>query len=120
MNRVEGRDKVTGRARYACEYPADDVAYAYPVQSRVARGRILAVDPAAALAEPGVLAVLSGQDPPELGQDVPPGLVERVVHTDAEAVGEVPAEVPADRHDGHAREPEAHASGAAAAQAGDE
>jgi hypothetical protein len=40
VNRVEGRDKVTGQARYAYEYPADGVARAYPVQSAVARGRI--------------------------------------------------------------------------------
>jgi hypothetical protein len=26
--RREGRDKVTGRARYAYEYPAEDIAYA--------------------------------------------------------------------------------------------
>jgi xanthine dehydrogenase YagR molybdenum-binding subunit len=67
MNRVEGRDKVTGRARYAYEYPAENLAYAYPVQSTIARGRIRSIDAGRALAMPGVIAVLSSDDPPELG-----------------------------------------------------
>jgi xanthine dehydrogenase YagR molybdenum-binding subunit len=67
VKRIEGREKVTGRARYAYEYPADDVAYAYPVQSTIARGRIDGIDASAALAIPGVIAVLSSEDPPRLG-----------------------------------------------------
>lgn len=74
MNRIEGRDKVTGHARYAYEYPAEDVAYAYPVQSTIARGRIRSLDAAEALAMPGVLAVLSGDDPPALSPDADPEL----------------------------------------------
>jgi xanthine dehydrogenase YagR molybdenum-binding subunit len=73
MNRVEGVGKVTGRARYAYEYQGlngawlDRPAYAFPVQAPVARGRVSAVDASAALDLPGVLAVLSCTDPPELG-----------------------------------------------------
>ena len=73
MNRVEAADKVTGRARYAYEYQGLDgpwpepPAYVYPVQSPVARGRVLAVHPDDALAVSGVLAVLSCMEPPELG-----------------------------------------------------
>ena len=74
MNRIEGRDKVTGRARYAYEYPADAVAYAYPVQSSVARGQIASLDAINALAVPGVLAVLSCAEPPVLGRDASPEL----------------------------------------------
>ncbi len=74
MNRIEGRDKVTGRARYAYEYPADAVAYAYPVQSSVARGQIASLDAINALAVPGVLAVLSCAEPPVLGRDARPEL----------------------------------------------
>ena len=34
MNRVEGIDKVTGRARYAYEYRTEAAtAYAYPIQA---------------------------------------------------------------------------------------
>jgi xanthine dehydrogenase YagR molybdenum-binding subunit len=74
LNRVEGREKVTGQARYAYEYPAGDVAYVHPVQSPIAKGRIRSVDPREALATPGVLAVLSTADPPRLGAPEDPGL----------------------------------------------
>jgi xanthine dehydrogenase YagR molybdenum-binding subunit len=65
--RVEGPDKVTGRARYAAEYHVDDLAYGYPVQSAIASGRITGVDTTEALAVPGVIAVLGGAGPVELG-----------------------------------------------------
>ena len=42
--RVDGPDKVTGRARYAFEYPVDEVAYAWAVPSVIARGTIRSVD----------------------------------------------------------------------------
>jgi xanthine dehydrogenase YagR molybdenum-binding subunit len=67
VNRVEGRDKVTGRARYAYEYLADGVGYAFAVQAPVASGVVRSVDASAAQAMPGVLAVLSCMDPPQLG-----------------------------------------------------
>ncbi|MFG6191964.1 xanthine dehydrogenase family protein molybdopterin-binding subunit [Nonomuraea sp. JJY05] len=67
MNRVEGRVKVAGLATYAAEYPVEGLTYAYPVQSRIAKGRIKRIDGRDALAMPGVLAVLSSQDPPRLG-----------------------------------------------------
>ncbi|MDP4506777.1 xanthine dehydrogenase family protein molybdopterin-binding subunit [Nonomuraea turcica] len=69
MNRVEGRVKVTGLATYAAEYPVEGVTYAYPVQSRIAKGRITHVDVSRALAMPGVLSVLSVEEPPELAED---------------------------------------------------
>jgi xanthine dehydrogenase YagR molybdenum-binding subunit len=74
MNRVEGHDKVTGRATYAYEYAAGNLAYAYPVQSTIARGRIRTIDAGRALAMPGVIAVLSSDDPPELGSADDPEL----------------------------------------------
>ncbi|GAA4603928.1 xanthine dehydrogenase family protein molybdopterin-binding subunit [Actinoallomurus liliacearum] len=74
MNRVEGLEKVTGRATYAYEYTARDIAYAHLVQSTVARGRIRSIDTGAALATPGVLAVLSSDDPPDLAEDAEPQL----------------------------------------------
>jgi xanthine dehydrogenase YagR molybdenum-binding subunit len=43
MSRVEGVDKVTGRARYAVEYLAAGACYAWPVQSTIARGRVVSV-----------------------------------------------------------------------------
>ncbi|MEO3815478.1 xanthine dehydrogenase family protein molybdopterin-binding subunit [Plantactinospora sp. B24E8] len=64
--RLEGPAKVTGTARYAAEYPADGVAYAWAVQSSVAKGRIVRIDPTATLAEPGVLDVLTYENAPRL------------------------------------------------------
>ena len=59
LDRVEGREKVSGEAKYAYEYDIEGVAYAAPVQSTIAKGEIRGVDASAALAVPGVLAVLS-------------------------------------------------------------
>ncbi|MEU6772168.1 xanthine dehydrogenase family protein molybdopterin-binding subunit [Streptomyces sp. NPDC046759] len=56
--RVEGRDKVTGAARYAGEIPFADLAHGWLVLSTVARGRIRSIDSGPVLAMPGVLAVL--------------------------------------------------------------
>ncbi|GAA4231667.1 xanthine dehydrogenase family protein molybdopterin-binding subunit [Actinomadura meridiana] len=64
--RLEAREKVTGTARYAFEYPVENVAYAAAVQASVGRGEIVAVDTEAAMALPGVLAVLSHENAPEL------------------------------------------------------
>ncbi|HEY3956301.1 MAG TPA: xanthine dehydrogenase family protein molybdopterin-binding subunit [Streptosporangiaceae bacterium] len=74
MNRIEGRDKVTGRARYAYEHQVEGAVYAYPVQAWIARGQITAIDVGPALAMPGVLAALSSNDPPELSEDATPEL----------------------------------------------
>ncbi len=66
LDRIEGRAKVTGQARYAVEYPVQGVAYAAVVQSTIAAGRIAAIDPSAALAVPGVLTVVSHENAPAL------------------------------------------------------
>ncbi|WP_433463703.1 xanthine dehydrogenase family protein molybdopterin-binding subunit [Spirillospora sp. CA-128828] len=65
-DRLESREKVTGAARYAFEYPVENVAYVAAVQASVGKGRITAVDTEAALRLPGVLAVLSCENAPEL------------------------------------------------------
>lgn len=69
LDRIEGRQKVTGQARYAAEYPADRLAHAVAVQASIARGEIRELDATAALAVPGVLAVLSWQNAPRLSAD---------------------------------------------------
>ncbi|MFF9351979.1 xanthine dehydrogenase family protein molybdopterin-binding subunit [Streptomyces sp. NPDC014734] len=67
--RVEGRDKVTGAARYAGEIPFTDLAHGWLVLSTVARGRIRAVEDAPVLAMPGVLAVLHHVNAPRVDTD---------------------------------------------------
>jgi xanthine dehydrogenase YagR molybdenum-binding subunit len=66
VDRVEGRAKVTGQAKYAYEYHQDEVAYAAIVASTIARGRVRRVDAAAALELPGVHAVLWHGNAPRL------------------------------------------------------
>ncbi|MEU5099175.1 xanthine dehydrogenase family protein molybdopterin-binding subunit [Streptomyces sp. NPDC020996] len=67
--RVEGRDKVTGAARYAGEVPFAGLAHGWLALSTVARGRIRAIDTDAVLAMPGVLAVLHHGNAPRLETD---------------------------------------------------
>ncbi|MFH8337067.1 xanthine dehydrogenase family protein molybdopterin-binding subunit [Streptomyces sp. AM6-12] len=64
--RLEGRQKVTGAARYAAEYPLPGRAHAWPVPAAVVRGRVAEVDSSAARALPGVLAVLTPGDAPRV------------------------------------------------------
>jgi xanthine dehydrogenase YagR molybdenum-binding subunit len=66
VSRVDGRDKVMGRARYAAEHPADALLYGVVVNSTVARGRIVAIDAAAAFALPGVIDVITHQNRPRM------------------------------------------------------
>jgi xanthine dehydrogenase YagR molybdenum-binding subunit len=66
LNRVDGAQKVTGAAKYAYEYPVEGVAYVFPVQSTIARGRVISIDASAARALPGVIAVLSHENAPRL------------------------------------------------------
>ncbi|MFF7355667.1 MULTISPECIES: xanthine dehydrogenase family protein molybdopterin-binding subunit [Streptomyces] len=67
--RVEGRDKVTGAARYAGEVPFAGLAYGWLVLSTVARGRIRALDTDPVLAMPGVLGVLDHRNAPRVDTD---------------------------------------------------
>ncbi|MFJ8504350.1 xanthine dehydrogenase family protein molybdopterin-binding subunit [Streptomyces avermitilis] len=67
--RVEGRDKVTGAARYAGEIPYDELAHGWLVLSTVARGRVRTVESGPVLAMPGVLAVLHHGNAPRVTTD---------------------------------------------------
>src|SRR5438067_9796233 len=66
LNRIDGVQKVTGAANYAYEYPVEDVTYVFPVQSTIAKGRVVSIDASAARALPGVIAVLSHENAPRL------------------------------------------------------
>ncbi|TMD63007.1 MAG: xanthine dehydrogenase family protein molybdopterin-binding subunit, partial [Chloroflexi bacterium] len=61
-----GPKKVTGTATYAFEHALDEVTYAFPVQSTIAKGRIVSVDTSAAQAIPGVILVLTHENAPRL------------------------------------------------------
>ena len=66
LDRIDGPKKVTGTATYSYEYPVADVAYVFPIQSTIAKGRVVSIDASAARALPGVLTVLSHENAPRL------------------------------------------------------
>jgi xanthine dehydrogenase YagR molybdenum-binding subunit len=66
IDRIEGREKVTGQAKYAYEYRQDEVAYAAIVQSTIAKGAVRSVDAGPVLELPGVQAVLWHGNAPHL------------------------------------------------------
>ncbi len=70
VERIEGRLKVTGEARYAYEHRAEQLAYGWIVQSRIARGRIRSLNPEAALAIAGVLQVVWHGNAPRLEGEI--------------------------------------------------
>ncbi|MGW0813004.1 xanthine dehydrogenase family protein molybdopterin-binding subunit [Streptomyces viridiviolaceus] len=67
--RIEGRDKVTGAARYAGEIPFADLAHGWLVLSTVTRGRVRSVETGPVLDMPGVLTVLHHGNAPRLTTD---------------------------------------------------
>ena len=66
VDRVDGRLKVTGSAKYAADYAVNQIAHGVPVQSSIARGRVVKIDTSAAEQSPGVLAVITRSNAPTL------------------------------------------------------
>src|SRR4051812_21527953 len=66
VSRVDGRRKVTGGASYAAEFEVPGVAHAVIVRSTVANGRVASIDTAAAEQAPGVIAVVTHRNAPQL------------------------------------------------------
>ena len=64
--RVEGRAKVTGKAKYSAEYDLPKLAYGVMVGSTIAAGRIRSLQLDDALAVPGVIDILSYWNKPSV------------------------------------------------------
>ncbi|WP_291431249.1 xanthine dehydrogenase family protein molybdopterin-binding subunit [Deinococcus sp.] len=64
--RVDGPLKVTGTAPYAYEQRVENPAYLFALTSDIAKGEVSRIDASAALALPGVLAVLTHENAPRL------------------------------------------------------
>jgi len=64
IGRVEGREKVTGTARYAADLFLPGLLWAKAVRSPLPHARIVRIDTDKARALPGVRAVLTGADVP--------------------------------------------------------
>ena len=67
MSRVDGVAKVTGRAKYAAEFRAPNLAYGFIVLGTVARGTIKTIDTREAEAAAGVIRVFTHLNAPKLG-----------------------------------------------------
>ena len=65
VERVDAHDKVNGNAIYPADNFLDDMLYADVILAGRPKARILSIDPTAALALPGVVAVLTAADVPQ-------------------------------------------------------
>jgi xanthine dehydrogenase YagR molybdenum-binding subunit len=77
LDRVDGKLKVTGAARYAAEFAVPGLTHAVLVQSTIASGGIAGFDLAKAQGMPGVLAIITPENAPRLprpraGEQTPP------------------------------------------------
>lgn len=66
LDRVDGKVKVTGAAKYSAEYDIPGVTYGVVVGSTITKGNITNLDTRAAARAPGVLLVLSHLNAPKL------------------------------------------------------
>ncbi len=64
--RIDAHAKVTGQARYAAEWPTEDLVYGVVVNSTIAKGRILDFDLRDAQAVPGVVSILTHLNRPPM------------------------------------------------------
>lgn len=90
ISRVDGPAKVTGNAKYAAEFNVPNLTYGVVVTSAIAKGRIVGIDDREALAQPGVLKVITYQNRPHIArldinykdQDAPAGSPFRPLQND--------------------------------------
>ena len=64
MNRRDGQEKVSGEARYAAEFPFDDLLYGVLVQSTIPNGTVTDFDLSKAEAAPGVARIFTSRNTP--------------------------------------------------------
>jgi xanthine dehydrogenase YagR molybdenum-binding subunit len=73
IDRLDGREKVTGEALFSAEYPIDLLAHGALVFSRIAKGVIAEIDSADAERAPGVIAVITHHNAPTMAVPGPLG-----------------------------------------------
>ncbi|MDP9077617.1 MAG: xanthine dehydrogenase family protein molybdopterin-binding subunit, partial [Bacteroidota bacterium] len=66
LSRVDGRLKVTGKAKYAAEYDVKGLVYGVLVGSTITKGSIKSIDTKKAEGAPGVLSVLTYLNAPKI------------------------------------------------------
>src|SRR5437764_15192123 len=71
IDRVDGRLKVKGQARYAAEFAPERLAHAVAVAATISKGRIASIDASDAEAMPGVVAVITHKNAQRLNAPKP-------------------------------------------------
>ncbi len=66
IDRIDGRLKVTGVAKYSAEFNQPRMVYAVPIGATIAKGAITRIDASESQSSPGVLAVLTHENAPRL------------------------------------------------------
>ncbi|KAA6441245.1 xanthine dehydrogenase family protein molybdopterin-binding subunit [Dyadobacter flavalbus] len=61
-SRVDGLEKVTGKARYSADFKVEGLTYGFIVSSSIAKGKITGIDSSRALALDGVLQVFTHEN----------------------------------------------------------
>jgi xanthine dehydrogenase YagR molybdenum-binding subunit len=105
VSRIDGPLKVRGAAKFSAEFAPEGMVYAALVFSTIARGRIVALETAAAEAAPGVVLVMTHENAPRMksmplfltagkagGGDDLPILQDTEVHYNGQAIALVLAE----------------------------
>lgn len=67
-HRYDAFAKVTGRAKYAAEFPVKDVAHGYIIQAAIPAGTIASIDDNAASRASGVLSIITPFNAPKLAE----------------------------------------------------
>src|SRR5688500_16388791 len=71
IDRVDAREKVTGKATYSAEFQIPGLTFGFLVGSTIASGSVRAFDLKAAERAPGVVAIITYQNAPKVpGYDV--------------------------------------------------
>ncbi|MDY7004606.1 MAG: xanthine dehydrogenase family protein molybdopterin-binding subunit [Cyanobacteriota bacterium] len=68
INRVDGKLKVTGGARYTADMPVENLTYGVLIESTIAKGKITKLETTAAETAPGVLAIITHRNVPKFNQ----------------------------------------------------
>lgn len=91
--RVDARDKVTGRTKYAADLVFDGILYTKSVHADLPHGKLLAVHTAAALAAEGVAGVYTARDIPgrNVGDNEKPIMVYDTIRSRGDCIAVVAA-----------------------------
>lgn len=66
LSRVDGPLKVKGEARFTAEFGIENLAYAAPVCSTIAKGRVARIDASEAEKMPGLIAIITHENAPKI------------------------------------------------------